>query len=254
MIRFFLISLWAFSFLASAAPRGGGGNFQSNLLNAKRSQKVASQWTLADWLDQKRKMGLADQWLALHRSATLFETNMSGGRSSYKLKTTDALGVETEGSRTSQTYQLDLYLSIFNFFGEYEKTSDPREEYGGGAGIRLFGTSSQTTSLLARYGWRKLLYLGTHETWENQFAEGQLQLYIMKNFGLNGGYRYFLPNRSNLGTKLSGSRLTAGAFLEFMIFRGFAEYFEEPLELTDNLGVKTKEDRRGWTGGVKLYF
>lgn len=239
---------------ASRGGGGGGGNFQSQLLNAKRSQKTASQWTLADWLTQKRNMKMADQWLALHRSATLFETNLSGGHSRYKLKSTDATGAEVEVDRDSEAYQLDLYISIFNFFGEYEKTSDDREEYGGGAGLRLFGTSSQTTSLLARYGWRKRQELSSGEVWENQFAEGQLQLYIIGSFGLSGIYRHYFPNRSNQGREFAGTRATAGAFLEFMMFRIFGEAYQEPVEFTDVNGVTTKEERRGVSGGLKLYF
>lgn len=254
MPRCLILLLLLMPALASGASRGGGGNFQSNLLNAKRSQKTASQWTLADWLTQKRNMKMADQWLAMNRSATVFESIMSGGHSNYKLKNTDASGVETEVSRESQAYQLDLYLSIFNFFGEYEKTSDDREEYGGGAGLRFFGTSSQTTSLLARYGWRKRQDLLTSEVWENQFAEGQLQLYLIGNFGLNGSYRYYFPKRSNQGREFVGTRASAGAFVEFMLFRIFGEAYQEPVEFTDANGVTTKEERRGLTGGLKLYF
>lgn len=239
----------------AAASRGGGGNFQSKMMSAgNRAAKESSQWTLVDWLTQKNKMRLADQWLALNRSATFYEMIAGGAHNRYTLKSTDAGGVSTSQSRDAQTYTLDLYFTIFNLYGEYEKTSDHRESYGGAAGFRLFGTSSQTTALLARYGWRKLSNLETQEVWENQFAEGDLQLYIFKNFGIHGRYRHFFPNKSNLGNDLSGSRTTAGAFLEAMLFRVYGDYYLEPVEYKDATGVLTKEQREGYEVGLKLFF
>ncbi len=228
-----------FSFNASA-------NFQMDMLKAKNTNKVNSRWTLADWLAQKNKMALADQWLALHRSANLFDVMVSGGVGDFKIKSTNKTGKD-------QSYRLDAYLSIFNLYGEYEKRDDDIESYGGAVGLRLFGTSSQTTNLTLRYGLRHLSNFATHENWDNPFAEGQLQIYLIQYLGIQGKYRHYFPDESNLGNKLQGHRVTAGAFLEALIFRLYADYYQEPMELT-SAGAVSKESRTGMEYGLKLFF
>lgn len=231
--------------------------FQMDLMKGKVSNKQATQWTLADWLTQKNKMALLDQWLAMNRSANWFELNLSGEKGKLKLKDTDAAAVETTVDQDSQVYSADIYLSIFNLNGEYEKTetdTNQSENYGGALGLRLFGTSSQTTTLTARYGIYKHHNLTTLEEWQNQYAEGQLQLYVIQFFGLQGTYRHYFPHDSNQGNELSGYKATAGAFVEFFIFRVYANAIQEPIKYTAADGTVTKQDRSGIEGGVKLFF
>lgn len=249
------IALTSPAALARVATGSGGSHFQTRMFDGqKRAQKEATQWTLLDWLGQKNKMSLADQWLAMNRTASFFEMNAAGAHSKFTIKNTDALGVKTERESDSAVYHLDLYFSIFNLYGEYEKWSDHRESWGGAAGLRLFGTSSQTTAFLARYGWRKLTKLDTQEVWENLFVEGDLQLYFVRFFGVHGRYRKVMPAKSNLGNTLEGTRATGGAFIEFREFRIYGDYFQEPMEFKDANGVKTKEERSGYEVGLKLYF
>jgi hypothetical protein len=231
--------------------------FQMDLLKGKKTNKEATQWTLADWLTQKNKIATLDHWLALNRSANWFELNLSAEKGTLKLKNTDAAAVQTTVDQDSQTYSADMYLSIFNINGEYEKTStdtENAENYGGALGVRLFGTSSQTTSLTARYGLYKHHNLTTLEEWQNQYVEGHLQLYIVQMFGLQGQYRHYFPHDSNQGTELSGYKASAGAFLEFFIFRVYANAYQEPMKYTASDGTVTKQDRSGIEGGVKLFF
>ncbi len=231
--------------------------FQMDLLKGKKTNKESTQWTLVDWMAQKNKMALLDQWLAFNRSANWFELNLGTERGRLKLKNTDNSSVTTTINQDSERYQMDLYLSIFNLYGEYEKTSDEVKEgenYGGALGLRLFGTSSQTTSLVARYGYQKRRDLTAQEEWETQYGEGHLQLYLIKAFGLQGQYRHYFPKKSNLGTEMSGYRATAGLFMEIVIFRIYANAFQEPLTYTAADGTVTKQDRSGIEGGVRLFF
>ena len=232
---------WLLPILVYSLP--ASAYFQMDFLKNKNSAKASSRWTLADWLSQKSKAQLADQWLALNRSANIFETVMSGGYNDYTVK---ADGATAKVKRHSQSYQLDTYISIFNLMGEYEKTDDDLESYGGAAGLRLLGNSSQTTNLVARYGWRKLRDLESQEEWENQFAEGALQVYLIQAFGITGKYRHYFPNKSNRGNNFEGYRATAGAFLEFGVFRFFGNYYKEP--------IKEKSTREGLEYGLKLMF
>jgi len=239
-----LAPLLGFSFSARAY-------FQMDFLKNKNSTKATSQWTLADWLQQKNKAKLADQWLAMNRAAgPLLELNLAGGWNRYKVKTS---GASATVEHDSQSYQLDTYFSIFNVMGEYEKTDDSLESYAGAVGLRLLGASSQTTNLVARYGLRQRTDLGTGEVWKNTFAEGQLQLYLVSAFGLQGKYRYFFPHDSSRGNRLAGHRATAGAFLEFGLARLFANFFQEPMESTSG-GAVSERDSRGLEYGLKLFF
>lgn len=199
-------------------------------------------------------MAFWDQWLAMNRQATMYEINASASHSRFKLKDTNSSNVTTSIDGESQNYNLDIYVSIFNVFGEYEKTDTDREAFGGGVGLRLFGTSSQTTNLTVRYGYRKLTDLPTAEYWENQFAEGALQLYLVKFMGLGGKYRMYFPGKSNLGSSLEGTRATGGVFFEMLLFRIFADYYQEPIVYKDAAGVISKQQREGYDAGVRFYF
>jgi hypothetical protein len=247
MKKYLIIILASFPIAASA-------NFQTDLLRAKRGRNggVDAQWTLADWLSQKNKASLMNQWLALHSSSDWFEMNVSGASQQFKFKSDNGT-TSSSTNQTGQTYTTDINFSIFNLNGEYQKTNDDKESYGGAAGLRLLGGSAQSTSLTARYGWRRLSDLKTQERWENQYAEGVLQLYIVQEFGVNGTYRYYFPATSNQGSRLEGHKVTAGVFFEFFIFRVSADYFQEPLQLSKD-GVITRQSSEGFQGGVKLFF
>lgn len=234
-------------------PFHANAYFQLDLMKAKKVDREATQWTLFDWMAQKNRVALMDHWLALNRSANWFELNAGATRGRLKLKS-ETGAITTTVNQDVQTYHLDMYLSILNIRGEYDKYGDEREAYGGALGLRLLGTSSQTTNLIARYGWRKTNNLVSQEVWENQYAEGNLQIYLVKAFGLNGAYRHYFPADSNKGTSLKGYRATAGAFLEFLIFRVYANAFQEPLERRASDGTVTKDDRSGIEGGVRLFF
>ncbi|HMN68793.1 MAG TPA: hypothetical protein PKC28_09680 [Bdellovibrionales bacterium] len=239
--------------LALCLPFTARAYFQMDFMKDKASARASSRWTLADWLTQKNKMSLADQWLAMNRSVNLFDVNLSGGHNKYKVKTTDPLGNQVTVDNESMSYGADMYISFVNLFGEYEKTKDDQESYGGGLGLRLLGSSTQTTSLVVRYGWRRLRDLGSQEDWENQFAEGELELYLIRAFGLTGKYRHYFPRNSNKGTRLAGHRVSAGAFFEFAVFRLFGNYYEEPTELGAPAD-RTTQKRAGVEGGLSLMF
>lgn len=226
--------------------------FQMDLLKSKNSTASTSRWTLADWLSQKSKIRLADQWLAANRSKSSFEFNPSAAHSRYTIRSQDTSGSASVTS-DSQVYRLDTNISILNLTGEYEKSSLNLEEYGGAAGLRFLGDGSRSTGLVGRYGWRRRQDLTTQERWDNQYAEGQLQLYIISAFGLNGQYRHYFPSTSNLGNRLEGHKLTAGAFIELGVFRLYANYVKEPLTFK-NGAAETKQSREGYDAGLKIHM
>ena len=60
--------------------------FQMDFMKNKTQARATSRWTLADWLAQKKKMALADQWLALHSSSNWFDLSVSGQQTSFDVK------------------------------------------------------------------------------------------------------------------------------------------------------------------------
>lgn len=246
--RFLLLPVLWFSCSAHAY-------FQLELMKSKRSSdRQASQWTIGDWLAQKNRVNLMDHWLAMNTKSGGIEINTNAGAQQFQL-TTDSGSGEVKKTHNGQVYSLDMYILLLNLHGEYEKTDNGWESYGGAAGLRLLGDSSQTSSLVARYGWRKKHDLNSMEIWENQYVEGVLQLYLVQFFGLQGQYRYYFPNESNKGRRYQGHKTTAGVFLEMGLFRLYANAYQEPMEIasTDQTTV-TKESRQGLEGGLKLYF
>jgi len=241
--------------LAMTLGAQASANFQSDMMKSKRSknpQSTEGQWTIADWLAQRSRVRLMDQWLEMHTNHSWAELVLNGAGQEFTYKTSSA-SAATKSTQTGQLYQADIFLSILNLNGEYQKTDNSKESYGGAAGLRLLGVSAQTTSLIARYGWRRLSDLSLPERWENQYVEGQLQLYIVQEFGLTGTYRYYLPATSNQGDSLEGHKATYGVFYEFSGIRIFADYFQEPLQLSKN-GTSTSLSSDGFDGGLKLFF
>ncbi len=229
--------------------------FQLEMMKQKRAKIESSQWTLADWLAQKKRVALMDHWLAMNRSATVMELILSGAYQDEKLKVTDELTGTTGTSEiTSQIYKADIYLTLFNFFGEFEAADNRRESFGGGAGLRIFGTSAQTTNWVVRYGWRKRNHFADREVWENQFVESSIQLYLFRFLGLNGEYRHYFAQKSNLGAELSGHRATTGLFIESGFLRIFGEYFREPLAFKQSGLTTSSEEREGFGIGAKFFF
>lgn len=239
--------------MIAVLPWPAAAYFQMDLMGSKNSPpKEAVQWTLADWLTQKSRMSLMDTWLALHRQVKWLEVIPVAGHTRYTLTRKDASG-SASVSQDSQAYGLNIYLGPVSLAGEYERTSTDVESYGGAGGLRLLGLSAQSTSLEGRFGWRRRQDLRAGEIWENQYAEGELQLYIVRWFGIDGRYRYYFPSTSNLGTRLQGHSVQGGAFFELGLARLYANAFQEPMELSSG-GNVTKESRDGYQAGVKLYF
>jgi hypothetical protein len=249
MIKFMVLVLLSTVSLQAAA------NFQSDFMAKKKPKSTSGEgvhWTLADWLSQKNKVSLMDQWLAAHRTNKWWDTVLSGGGQQYTFKTGTASST-TSTSQTGQNYQADVYLSILNLNGEYQKTNDGKESYNGALGLHLLGESAQSTGLVGRYGSRHLADLTTEEKWDNQYVEGMLQLYIIEEFGVTSTYRYYFPSTSNQGDSLSGHKVSFGVYFEFSALRIFADYYQEPLQLAKN-GVVTSESSDGFDGGLKLFF
>lgn len=220
----------------------------------KSAGKETTRWTLFDYLTQRQNIRLMDMWLSVNRSSSLFEAALSGGPVSYRYRTTSG-GTSTSSDKTSQAYRLSLFVSIFGIEGEYEETNHDTKSYGGNVAIRLLGNSIQSTHLTVKYGLQtRIDSSGTpEEKWSNQFAEADLNVYLIKYFGLKGEYRYYFPDKSSQGTDLQGDRTTAGVFIDVGMLRLYGDYFQEKLKYETATTVTDKK-RDGYEYGAKLFF
>lgn len=231
-----------------------GEKFLGSFTTRKQGGKEQSKWTIVDFLAQKKKIQLMDMWLAMNTSASMFEFSLGGGPVSYDY-TTRTNGSVTTTHQTSQRYHMNGYVSIFGIEAEYEDTNQKLRNYSAAIGIRLLGNSNQTTRLTAKYGIQKRVdeSASPEEIWQNQFAEGSLQLYVIDFFGLHGDYRYYFPDKSTSGNDLSGTKATAGAFIEIGMFRIYGDGFQEKMKYKTST-TTTDRDRVGYEYGVQLYL
>ncbi len=227
--------------------------FQEEIMSQKISARQEKQWNVLDWLTQKKQIALWDAWLATHNSSNLFDFTLSGGYFKYDLSIKPPGASESKTRFTAKNGSLDMYFTILNIYGEYEKAGDSRESFGGAAGLRLLGTSSQDTSLVARYGWRRYRDLTTQEQWDSRYVDGLMQIYLFKYFGIDGSYRYYFPQASNKNNRWVGSRSTGGVFIEALFLRIYAQAVYEPVNITVD-GAVTQETRRGGEVGVRMLF
>lgn len=231
-------------------------NFQQDLIKGRRAgTSGAVQWTLADWITQKNRIALMDQWLALNRSSDWIEIVPSAGFGHYSLRTIDPWGNATVVSGDAQRFSVDVNASILSLQAEYEKLGKTDEYTTVAAGLRLLGASAQSTSLTARYGYRRLRDTTTDQHVDNPFVEGAAQLYLFKPFGLIAQYRKYFEARSNWDVRTSGERLTTGVFLEVVVFRLYFNFVREPMRVrypwSDDPATETRD---AWEGGLRLFF
>ncbi len=244
MIRVLLTILIGLSTSSSFAQSffGGGSYKRSNNGNENVS------WTLGDWMTQKAKFKLMDQWLAINNQANLVEFNIEGSQTNYDL----TIGAD-KNSHEVDKYGFSMYISIFGIEGGYEESDEDIEKRYGQFNIRLLGQSSRSTQLIAGYGIQKEEN-GTDDTEvTNQYASGKLQLYIVSFFGIDGGYKKVFADKDNLMNTHEGERIDYGIFLEHKLIRLYGRAFEDKTFITKN-GVKEKQTREGIDAGVKLFF
>ncbi len=218
--------------------------------------KDTTRWTLTDYLSQKQKVRLMDHWLGLNGSAVAFETIISGGGLQYNTTSTNGSGVKVKSNENVTSGRFSLFYKIFGLEGEYEKSNKDWSSTAGMFSIRLLGSSQQNTNLTASYGIRKKAYTGdTPETFQNQFAQGSLNLYIVEFFGIEGSYRSYFNNKSSLDRDFSGTRITGGIFIEVGFLRIYGQFNQEKSQITPADGsAATTEDHQGVDVGAKIFL
>ncbi|MEO0336657.1 MAG: hypothetical protein AAF202_09685 [Pseudomonadota bacterium] len=241
----FILALMLFSSASQAQY------FQADFMKSRQKAKASARWTLFDWISQKKKISLWDQWLESNRSATVFEMQLTGSQMDFE--TVTKTSVDENGVRdSSQSYAVDLWIKIFGLRAEYEEQPDIQKTSSAMANLRIIGSSLQSTHLIIRGGIQQYEDLLNDRQYQNPFASAALRLYFLSFIGLHGEYRQLFEAESDEGSvKLSGSRTQGGAFLEWGILRITGQYVNEPYEFTSG-GATVDQTRTGLEYGVQI--
>jgi hypothetical protein len=220
----------------------------------RQDTKKRTGWTLQDWLDTKYRIGLQNQWLAFNTNSAndgiLYDFFIGGGAGEYDF-TGEQIPVDNEEKEKLYNYFGAFYISILGLEYRYEKSKEVYSQNEGNIDLRIFGTSTQTTSLVLQYGARGL---NEYEfgKFQQQFAGGYLSLYIFRFLGLEGRYRNYFWNTMQDGTmKMMSERYDYGVFLEKSFLRIFGTIFQE--NFTYNSPDLTQE-RKGINVGIRINF
>ncbi|NQZ02481.1 MAG: hypothetical protein HRT45_17620 [Bdellovibrionales bacterium] len=244
-----LIAVMGTAFSASSSAHAQF--FQMDLMKGRQAAKASSRWTLFDWISQKKKISLWDQWLANNRSTPIFEMQITGTQSDFETKTKTGLS-EIDFKDSSQNYAMDLWVKLIGLRAELEEQADIQKTTAAMLNLRLIGSSLQSTHLIIRGGLQQLENLTDGRIYQNPFAAAALRLYFLSFIGLQGEYRHLLEAESDEGgIKFSGTRTKGGAFIEWGIFRISGQYINEPYRF-DSSGTITEQTRSGVEYGIQI--
>lgn len=233
---FFLISV---STSAHAEIRG----------SRRSDPKQNVSWNLADWMAQKQKFKLMDQWLAVNKQTKFMELILDGGQINYD---TTAGGTEVESKIAH--YAAAFYLSIFGIEGGLENSDENREATYGQLNLRVLGQSSRTTSVTTGYGAIKIDDKVNNQTFTNQYGHVTLQLYFFDFLGFDGAYRNYFGAKDKAQTEYDGERIEYGAFVEFGFLRLYGKSFVDRNYKKTSAGIARNELRDGVNFGAKIFF
>ena len=250
-----LVALFILQFSILTNAQSGDGLFGGGSKGSwgqKTQAKERSRWTLQEWMAQKQRNNLMDQWLSMN-SPSPFEFSLLGASNSYKFQK----DLEAKKSYSSYSGAFSAYAQAVGLTGEYENNlKEELSDVTGLLNVRILGSSLQTTSITLHVGQRTRQYLeaGEKESVRNIVGQISLQAYFTKYFGLQGSYRNFFPaDHSTLG-EVAGTHVEGGLFIDFQSLRIFGNWSDELQVNQSTAGVKTKYKRQGIKTGLVIFF
>lgn len=248
IFSFFLLLLAS----ESLAQRGGGNSG----VQRKQAKKIESRWSLADWLAQKQRNQLMDQWLSMNTYDNPYEFFIEGDSSEFHHYFNSEPEERTKFRRWHA--RAGAYASIIGIEGGYEPFFQNRGSWDGSLNLRLLGTAQQNTNITLRAGLKT--YSESEEgsdfteRFQNVFTGVQTTLYLTQFFGLEGHYHRLMPAPSNRGRSLQGENSRAYIFLDFFALRLFGGWNKEVLIYNDKGSDRRLENRDGYFGGIRIWF
>jgi hypothetical protein len=256
IVSLLLMSLLATPTEAQRKGLGGGPSFD---FRKKSESKEGTRWTLKEWLEQKDRNHLMDLWLGMYAPSP-YEFFISGQMLSYD-RTSSTITTTSTTTGPASPYRsssgaLAAYATVVGLMGEYENNHEEGfNDLAGSLNLRLIGNAVQGTHLIVNYGQRTRNTVTSSgvQTLRQNFASVDLDLYVMKYFGLHGNYRSDLPTSdANLGD-VSGSKTETGAFIDFAALRIYGNWYSEKQDATR--GSQTDRTvRTGIQSGIKFFF
>lgn len=237
--------IFLFSFSAVAQSSSGGSW-------AKRAQaRESKRWTLQEWLDQKNRNALMDQWLTMN-SPSPFEFSLQGDSYRAEIKKTGSASAKEDSGQIA----IQAFAGLVGLMGAYENSLDENlSESTGLLQFRLLGGSLQTTSFTIGIGQRTRNYQfnSTDEQIRNLVGQAVLQMYLTRHFGIKGTYRYFSPTDDTEMGKVYGHMTEGGVFLDFSGVRIYGDFFDDVMRMEPS-GSPSKYQRRGIKTGLQFFF
>lgn len=240
------------------AQRGGGGGSDHSGVMRKQEAKVKTRWTLSEWLDQKKRNGLMDQWLAIHTSDNPYEFFLGGERLEQDVPLPN--DPETNEKYMFNRARAGAYASIIGIEGGYDFQSKGWSAWDASLNLRILGTAYQNTNLTLKGGAKGYSYDDTstpedeYERWQLPFAGVQLTFYLNRYFGVQGEYWYLFSEKSNRERRLRGENSRALLFIDFMWLRLYGGWGKDYLVFSDEQTNRRGENRNGIFGGLTVFF
>lgn len=249
LIIFVAVTLLVQPVLAQKTNRWGSGiDFTQRTANREKGR-----WSLTEWLEMKNRNRMMDMWLSVS-SPSPFEFSFLGSYNSYETKVGDSA---LSNSFTSYSGEFSAYAQLIGLTAEYENnTQENYNDLSGLLNIRLLGNSIQNTSFTIAYGQRAREFSGSMPgRLSQQFADGSLQIYLTKYFGIDGKYRHFMPGSSDELGHVEGSIIQTGLYLDFKAVRIFGAWYNENQKTKlPAAPSETVTDRTGVKSGIKIFF
>src|SRR6185312_14448301 len=146
------------------------------------------------------------------------------------------------------TYWMDhdhaaLSYSIVGAQYDYEKSNEGWTRQSGQIDLRLFGVTQRSTYWLVSYGERKWDFSNPSDTVTNPYVSTELNLFLIRHFGINGQYRYYLKANDQNGEAFESDRSQYGAFIRFRYINLFANYYRDTSKTTPLGGAASTDTR-----------
>lgn len=253
-----------------------------------QEERKSTRWTLTEWLRIKERMKLMDVWLAMFsKPQEKFSPEISigyakaVGESEFKLGSLTADdAMQTRGTNAAEEARLQFWFTNLisgttglrtldvdlglegKFRNRFMEGTDiiaspvgaawnPKTEKLQQAGInlRVFGVSSQDSSLVLKGGkFDKDLGFTETENISGSYWGGEMSLYLLSFLGAEGQYYQYLDGKKKLGTAVE-----VMGFLELYNVRvGYGQSRHEWDHETETMRLKSKDFERYLS--VRLYF
>jgi hypothetical protein len=242
------------AFMILTALNAHGYDFNKHI-REQQQKKDAKRWSLSEWLEQKKSNKLMDMWL-MYNAPSPYEFFFGLDTSSLEQKNIQGT---TETLETFRNYRghFGAFVTLVGLYGEFEQSNEELKQWKALFMLRLLGSSDQSTALTGHFGLlnRTVTESGLERNWQHQVGGGKLQIYFLKPLALTGQYDVIIEDESNDNAmvKARGSRVEAGAHLEYGAFRIYGLWYQEKMKYDDGTSLYERH-REGISFGTRFYF